>query len=139
MSPDEIRKSVPGVFGPAGGGLLDRFSDRPHGKFLTDEDFDVFVRGFKKSGFRGGLNWYRCIDRSWEESAGQTDRIEQPALMITAERDVVLRPEMAEGMSTWVPNLRKTVPIKGLRPLDAAGKTSRVNAAILDFLSDMKK
>ena len=63
---------VPGVFGPAGGGLLDRFSDRPHGKFLTDEDFEVFVNAFKKSGFRGGLNWYRCIDRSWEESAGQT-------------------------------------------------------------------
>ena len=33
--------------------------------------------------------------------------------MITAERDVVLRPEMAEGMSTWVPNLRKTVLVKG--------------------------
>ncbi len=94
---------------------------------------------FKKSGFRGGLNWYRCIDRSWEESAGQTDRIEQPALMITAERDVVLRPEMAEGMSTWVPNLRKTVLIKGSGHWTQQEKPAEVNAAILDFLSDMKK
>jgi pimeloyl-ACP methyl ester carboxylesterase len=97
------------------------------------------VNAFKKSGFRGGLNWYRCIDRSWEESAGQTDRIEQPALMITAERDVVLRPEMAEGMTTWVPNLRKTVLVKGSGHWTQQEKPSAVNAAILDFLSDMKK
>jgi pimeloyl-ACP methyl ester carboxylesterase len=139
IDPNETRKSVPGVFGRAGGGLLDRFADRPHGKFLTEEDFEIFVNAFKKSGFRGGLNWYRCIDRSWEESAGQTDRIEQPALMITAERDVVLRPEMAEGMTTWVPNLRKTVLVKGSGHWTQQEKPAEVNAAILDFLSDMKK
>jgi pimeloyl-ACP methyl ester carboxylesterase len=139
IDPTEIRKAAPGVFGAAGGGLLDRFADRPHGSFLTDEDFDVFVRAFTKSGFRGGLNWYRCIDRSWEESAGQTDRIEQPALMITAELDVVLRPEMAEGMKTWVPNLRKTVLVKGSGHWTQQEKPAEVNAAILDFLSDLKK
>jgi soluble epoxide hydrolase/lipid-phosphate phosphatase len=139
IDPAEIRKAAPGVWGPAGGGVLDRLPDRPHGKFLTDEDFEAFVRAYKKSGFRGGLNWYRCIDKNWEESAGQTDRIEQPALMITAERDVVLRPEMAEGMKTWVPNLRKTVLVKGSGHWTQQEKPAEVNAAILDFLSDMKK
>src|SRR5580704_167676 len=76
---------------------------------------------------------------SWEESAGQTDRIEQPALMITAELDVVLRPEMAEGMKTWVPNLRKTVLVKGSGHWTQQEKPAEVNAAILDFLSDLKK
>ena len=136
---NEIRKAPPGVFGRAGGGLLDRFADRPHGKFLTDKDFEVFVNAFKKTGFRGGLNWYRCIDRNWEESEGQVDRVEQPALMITAELDVVLRPEMAEGMTTWVPNLRRTVLIKGSGHWTQQEKPGEVNAAILDFLSDMKK
>lgn len=135
----EIRKAPPGVWGKAGGGLLDRFPDRPHGKFLADKDFEVFVNAFKKSGFRGGLNWYRCIDRNWEESAGQIDRVEQPALMITAELDVVLRPEMAEGMTTWVPNLRRTVLIKGSGHWTQQEKPAEVNAAILDFLSDMKQ
>jgi soluble epoxide hydrolase/lipid-phosphate phosphatase len=135
----EIRKAPPGVFGRAGGGLLDRFPDRPHGKFLTDKDFEVFVSAFRKSGFRGGLNWYRCIDKNWEESAAQVDRVEQPALMITAELDVVLRPEMAEGMTTWVPNLRKTVLIKGSGHWTQQEKPAEVNAALLDFLSDMKK
>ena len=66
-------------------------------------------------------------------------RIEQPALMITAERDVVLRPEMAEGMTTWVPNLRKTVLVRGSGHWTQQEKPAEVNAAILDFLSDMKK
>ena len=135
----EIRKAPPGVFGRAGGGLLDRFADRRHGKFLTDKDFELFVNAFNKSGFRGGLNWYRCIDRNWEESEGQVDRVEQPALMITAELDVVLRPEMAEGMTTWVPNLRKTVLIKGSGHWTQQEKPAEVNTALLDFLSDMKK
>jgi len=139
IDPTEIRKTPSGVFGRPGGGLLDRFPDRPHGKFLTDQDFDVFVSAYKKTGFRGGLNWYRCMDRSWEESAGQTDRIDQPALMITAELDVVLRPEMAEGMKSWVPNLRKTVLIKGSGHWTQQEKPAEVNAAILDFLSDLKR
>jgi pimeloyl-ACP methyl ester carboxylesterase len=51
----------------------------------------------------------------------------------------VLRPEMAEGMTTWVPNLRRTVLIKGSGHWTQQEKPAEVNAAILDFLSDMKK
>ena len=97
------------------------------------------MRAFKKTGFRGGLNWYRNIDRSWEESASIEQRVNQPALMITAELDIVLRPEMAEGMTQWVPNLRKTVLIKGSGHWTQQEKPAEVNAAILDFLSDMRK
>jgi soluble epoxide hydrolase/lipid-phosphate phosphatase len=139
LSGEEIRKAPPGVFGAAGGGILDRLIDAPHGKFLTANDFEVFVKAFEKTGFRGGLNWYRNIDRNWEESANLPDKISQPALMITAELDVVLRPEMAEGMTTWVPNLRKTVLIKGSGHWTQQEKAGEVNAAILEFLADMKK
>jgi epoxide hydrolase A/B len=138
MNPAELRKAPPGVFGAAGGGILDRLPDRPHGKFLSDEDFEVFERAFKKTGFRGGLNWYRNIDRNWEESAGLEQRVTQPALMITAELDVVLRPEMAEGMSAWVPNLRRTVLVKGSGHWTQQEKPAEVNAALLDFLRDLK-
>ena len=64
-----LMKAPPGVFGPAGGGILDRLPDRPPAKFLTDEDFEVFAKAFEKTGFRGGLNWYRNLDRSGEENA----------------------------------------------------------------------
>jgi pimeloyl-ACP methyl ester carboxylesterase len=128
----------PGVFGPAGGGLLDRLPDLPHGKFLTDDDFEVFAKAFERTGFRGGLNWYRNIDRNWEESASLEQRVNQPALMITAEKDIVLRPSMAEAMEKWVPNLRKTVLIKGSGHWTQQEKPAEVNAALLDFLRDLK-
>ena len=139
IDPEEMRKAPPGVFGPAGGGILDRLPDAPHGKFLTDADFDVFVKAFEKTGFRGGLNWYRNLDRNWEDSANLPQRVDAPALMITAELDVVLRPEMAEGMSTWVPNLRKTVLIKGSGHWTQQEKPAEVNRAMIEFLADLKK
>lgn len=128
----------PGVWGPAGGGILDRLPDRPHGGFLTDEDFDVFVKAFEKTGFRGGLNWYRCIDRSWEEAANLPQRVMQPALMITAELDPVLRPELCNGMEAFVPNLRRTVLIKGCGHWTQQEKPDEVNAAMIEFLSDLR-
>ena len=118
-------KSCPGVMGPAGGGILDRLPDRPHGNFMTDADFDVFVNAFERSGFRGPLNWYRNFDRNWEESADLGYKVYQPALMICAEKDPVLPPWMAAGMKNSVPNLTRNHHHQGLRPLDPAGKARR--------------
>jgi epoxide hydrolase A/B len=137
--PDEMLKAPSGVWGPAGGGILDRLPDRPHGKFLTDDEFEVFVRAFEKTGFRGGLNWYRNIDRNWEESAGLIERVDRPALMITAEFDVVLRPEMADGMSRWVPKLQKTVLIRGCGHWTQQEKPEELNRAMIDFLADLRR
>lgn len=33
--------------------------------WLTEEDRDVFVGQFERSGFFGGINWYRNLDRNW--------------------------------------------------------------------------
>ena len=49
----ELRKLPAGVLGPAGGGLLDHLPDLPHGAFLSDDDFEVFVRAFEKAAFAG--------------------------------------------------------------------------------------
>jgi pimeloyl-ACP methyl ester carboxylesterase len=132
----EATKGLPsGVMGPAGGGILDRLRDGPHGKFLTAEDFDVFVRAFEGSGFRGGLNWYRNFDRNWELTAYQSGaKVTQPALMITAELDPVLRPSMADGMSAWVPNLRDTVLVRDCGHWTQQEKPEEVNRALVGFL-----
>jgi pimeloyl-ACP methyl ester carboxylesterase len=134
---EQLRSIPSGVFGPAGGGILDRLPDAPHGKFLTKEDFDVFVKAFEKSGFRGGLNWYRNFDRNWELTAYLGGaKVMQPALMVTAELDIVLRPEMAQGMETWVPHLRKTVLIEGSGHWTQQEKPAEVNATLLEFLQE---
>ncbi|MEO8182764.1 MAG: alpha/beta hydrolase [Deltaproteobacteria bacterium] len=56
--------------------------------WLSDEDLAYFVMQYEASGFRGGVNRYRNMDRDWEELPElATARIEQPALFITGEKD----------------------------------------------------
>lgn len=136
---EQLRNTPSGVFGPAGGGILERLPDAPHGQFLTAEDFAVFVNAFTKSGFRGGLDWYRNFDRNWELTAYPSGaKVQQPALMVTAELDIVLRPEMAQGMERWVLNLRRTVLIKGSGHWTQQEKPAEVNAALLEFLREFR-
>ena len=136
----ELIRSIPsGVFGPAEGGLVERMTDLPPGDFLTAEDFEVFARAFEKTGFRGGLNWYRNFERNWETTAYLAGaKVEQPALMITAELDAVLRPEMAEGMEMWVPQLRRTVLVRDCGHWTQQEKPAEVNAALLEFLREFR-
>ncbi len=34
---------------------------------MTDDDIETFAKAFERTGFRGGLNWYRNVDRNWED------------------------------------------------------------------------
>ena len=46
---------------------------------------DFYVAEFKRTGFRGGLNWYRNIDRGWELLAPFAGRkVTVPALYMSA-------------------------------------------------------
>ncbi len=126
------------AMGPPTGGLLDRLPDAPHGAFLSDADFAVYVEAFTRSGFRGGLNWYRNFDFNWETTAYQAGAvITPPALMITAELDPVLRPAMADGMQALVPNLRKTHLVRDCGHWTQQEKPQEVNRELLAFLGEL--
>jgi pimeloyl-ACP methyl ester carboxylesterase len=79
---------------------------------LSDADLQVYVDAFTRTGFTGGINWYRNLDRNWEETpelAGA--RITVPSLMVIAEWDAALRPELAEPMKGLVDDLEVvTIP-----------------------------
>jgi soluble epoxide hydrolase/lipid-phosphate phosphatase len=82
--------------------------DAPLSVMLTQEELDVFVESFKRTGIRGGFNWYRNQNASWEwgeETKGQT--VDQPALMVTAGKDPVLTPARSAGMEDRVPILTR--------------------------------
>jgi pimeloyl-ACP methyl ester carboxylesterase len=44
-------------------------ADRPLPDWLSEADLTHFSESYRKSGFRGGLNWYRNLDRNWELTA----------------------------------------------------------------------
>ncbi|XP_066197788.1 bifunctional epoxide hydrolase 2 [Saccopteryx leptura] len=91
------------------GGLLVTMPKEPSlSRIMTEEDLQFYVQQFKKSGFRGPLNWYRNIDRNWKWGCkGAGRQILIPALMVTAGKDRVLTPEMTKHMDDWIPHLKR--------------------------------
>jgi len=69
---------------------------------MGDDDLDVFVSSFEKSGFTGSINWYRNLDRNWHIVADVDPIIKQPALMIYGDRDMVAK---SENLADFVPNV----------------------------------
>ncbi|KLN62161.1 epoxide hydrolase [Kiloniella spongiae] len=69
---------------------------------MSDNDLAVFVSAFEASGFTGSINWYRNLDRNWYLLANISPIIQQPALMIYGDRDVVAK---SEKLSEFVPNV----------------------------------
>ena len=74
---------------------------------LSAEEKQVFVDAFSRTGFTGGINWYRNMTRNWERCAELDHVVRVPALMIMAENDAVLPPSAADGMDKLVPDLEK--------------------------------
>lgn len=144
QSPDRARleqllKAGPAALGPKTGGLLERLPAEPHGDFLSADDFAVYVEAFTRTGFRGGINWYRNFDRNWELTAYlHNATIEAPALMITAELDPVLRPALAEGMQRWVPNVRRVHLVRDCGHWTQQEKPDEVNRELLAFLGELR-
>jgi len=74
---------------------------------LNAGEMKTYVDTFTRTGFTGGINWYRNFTRNWEQSEGQVQKVSVPGLMVMAEDDIVLSPAMAEGMEQFVPDLEK--------------------------------
>jgi pimeloyl-ACP methyl ester carboxylesterase len=101
---------------------------------LRDEELGYYVEAFEKTGFTGGLNWYRNFTRNWERSAELDYRIELPCLMICAANDFALRPELADAMDDLCPDLEKHV-IPDCGHWTQAEKPQELNALMTDWLA----
>jgi pimeloyl-ACP methyl ester carboxylesterase len=108
------------------------FDPRP--QFLTPEEMAVFVETFERTGFTGGINWYRNFTRNWRLAEGITDKVTQPSLMVMAELDAVLPPSAADGMEAYVSDLEKAL-IKGSGHWTQQEKPEETNRVILDWLA----
>jgi len=79
----------------------------PRTPILSPAEMQVFVDTFTKTGFTGGINWYRNFSRNWQRSENLDHTVRVPSLMIMAEDDAVLPPSSADGMEKLVPDLEK--------------------------------
>lgn len=81
----------------------------PKAPVVPDEHRRVFVEAYRRSGFSGGLNWYRNMDANWARMDGVDHVIKAPSLMISAERDPILPPQLTRWMDQLTPDLEKHV------------------------------
>jgi pimeloyl-ACP methyl ester carboxylesterase len=128
---------------PRGGGFLTRFpSPTALPAWLSEADIDFYVGEFQRTGFRGGLNWYRNIDRNWELLAPFAGaKVIVPALYMAGDRDpVVAFPGMDRAIANLakdVPQLRSKIMLPGCGHWTQQERASEVNAAVIDFLSQL--
>lgn len=139
-----VQQVVPGIPSvgmiPKRGGLLaTRINPTSLPAWISETEANVYVEQFSKSGYRGGLSWYRNIDRNRELlSAFNGLKINIPALYAAGDRDVVLA---FQGMDSaiaalpqTVPLLQRTVLLPGCGHWTQQERPNEVNAALLEFL-----
>lgn len=111
--------------------------------WLTEADIDFYAAEFARTGFRGGLNWYRNFDRNWELMAAYSRaRIQQPVLFIWGDKDPVFDIPNARARLEKMPQY-----ISNLHPIALAGcghwiqqeRATEVNEAMLAFLKRLRE
>jgi pimeloyl-ACP methyl ester carboxylesterase len=110
--------------------------------WLTEADLDYYAGEFVRTGFRGGLNWYRNIDRNWEILAPFAGaRVTIPALYVTGERDLVLAfpgaRELVANLRSFVPDLRGSHILPGCGHWTQQERPDDVNTMMIGFLQGL--
>ena len=126
---------------PPGARMRDRFripENLP--AWMTAADLDFYVGEFERTGFTGGLNRYRNVDRDWEDFAVfDAQPIRVPSLFIGGEQD---------GPTRWgeaaIANFGKTMPdLRGSHVLSGCGhwvqqeRAQEVNELLVKFVTEI--
>jgi pimeloyl-ACP methyl ester carboxylesterase len=133
------------VFGhpsSAGLGYIDALPPAPPlpWDWLSTGELAYYASEFGRTGFTGGLNWYRAMDLRWEQTAELgSAAVEVPAFFLAGQRDVDLAgftgQDPLRRMRTLVPDLRELVVVPGAGHLVQMEEPGEVNACLLRFLS----
>jgi pimeloyl-ACP methyl ester carboxylesterase len=128
---------------PKGGGFLQgpgAPSTLP--TWITESEIDFYGAEFKRTGFRGGLNYYRNLDRNWEIQGSLAGaQVTIPALYVAGDRDFVVS---FPGTDQLLANLKNFVPgLRGIKMLSGCGhwtqqeRPNEVSTAIIDFVRSL--
>ena len=128
---------------PDGGGFLDtlRTTDELP-SWLTQDDLDFYVGEFTRTGFTGGLNWYRNQDRNHELLAPwQGAVVTPPALYVAGTRDPVVgfpgMDRLLPNLGVFAPNLRETVMLDGCGHWTQQERSDEVSERLVAFCREV--
>ncbi|RWW31427.1 hypothetical protein GW17_00003937 [Ensete ventricosum] len=122
------------------------FADAPNKEnalpsWLSEEDLNYFAGKFEKSGFTGGLNYYRALDLNWELMASWTGvQIKVPVKFIVGDQDLAYHfPGVQDyickgGFKRDVPLLEDMVVMEGVGHFINQERPQEISNTILEFI-----
>lgn len=125
------------VFADDGRGFIDRIPEADGlPDWLNEDELAHYIGEFRRTGFTGGLNWYRNLDRNWELTP-QLDgaKVAVPSLFIGGSADPVLTLWPPASMDGLLLDHRGTVLVDGAGHWVQQERPDEVNAALLPFLA----
>jgi pimeloyl-ACP methyl ester carboxylesterase len=119
--------------------MLPRVSKKP--SFMTESDIEFLVGEFSRTGFAGGLNYYRNVDRNWALTPFLDGaKLRQPTIFIAGDCDSVLSfwGQQVEEMERHVPNLVKKVILRGAGHWTQQERPEEVNQLLVEFVRGLE-
>jgi pimeloyl-ACP methyl ester carboxylesterase len=107
--------------------------------WISQDELDHYISEFSRTGFTGGLNWYRNFDRNWEITADLADaKISVPCLFIGGSADPVLAFTRADRAGEIVSGPYRQVMIEGAGHWLQQERPDEVNTVLLEFLNGLE-
>ncbi|XP_020576665.1 uncharacterized protein LOC110022184 [Phalaenopsis equestris] len=108
--------------------------------WLSEHDIDYFASKFSKTGFTGGINYYRNLNRNWELLAPWTGiQITVPTKFITGDEDLTYHMAAMKdyiekgGFKRGVPLLEDVIIMKGIGHFINQEKPEEISEHIYNF------
>jgi pimeloyl-ACP methyl ester carboxylesterase len=128
------------MLAPGPEGFIDRLPEPDRlPDWLSQEELDHYISEFSRTGFTGGLNWYRNFDRNWETTADLDGaKIGVPCLFIGGTADPVLAFTPADRAAEVISGPYRHVMIDGAGHWLQQERPDEVNATLLEFLNGLE-
>uniref|UniRef100_A0ACD5VCB4 Uncharacterized protein n=1 Tax=Avena sativa TaxID=4498 RepID=A0ACD5VCB4_AVESA len=113
----------------------------PLPSWIMEEDIKYYTTQFDKTGFTGGLNYYRALNKTWELTSAWTGaQIKIPTKFIVGDLDLTYHtPGIQDfinkgGLKKFVPLLEDVVIMKDVGHFINEEKPEEVSAHIISFI-----
>ncbi|ORB60547.1 hydrolase [Mycobacteroides saopaulense] len=109
--------------------------------WLSEEDLGYYAAEFTRTGFTGGLNWYRAEDLVWAQNEHlHNTPINVPVAFVAGSADPVLEMLGSDPMTVMadlVPGLKSAVIVEGAGHFVQMERPDAVNNAMIEFLNTL--
>jgi pimeloyl-ACP methyl ester carboxylesterase len=106
--------------------------------WITEDEIAHYVAEFTRTGFTGGISWYRNLDRNWELMEPHAGRkVAPPARFVGGALDPVLMMTPPSTQDGWLADDRGTVIVPEAGHRVQQERPAEVNATLLEFLAGL--